>query len=135
RTTGRAIMANRAVVRTRSVSVVIAGFLSKCFVHNKRYLNLGLELSFCQEYSAISGLVLEELWQRATTVQPPLPQSWVLAVGIAALLVTWMPFGYRIVRHLATVLHEAGQVLVADLVGRKLRGIVSHATIAGWTVS
>jgi len=96
---------------------------------------LGIELSVWPEYSAISGLVLEELWQRATTVQPPLPQSWVLAVGIAALLVTWMPFGYRIVRHLATVLHEAGHALVAALVGRKLRGIRVHADISGLTVS
>src|SRR5699024_1767929 len=130
-----AIMANPAMVRTRSGSVVIAGFLSKCFVHHKSSHRFGIELSEWSEYSAISGLVLEELWQRATTVQPPLPQSWVLAVGIAALLVTWTPFGYRIVRHLATVLHEAGHALVAALVGRKLRGIRVHADISGLTVS
>src|SRR5699024_10438226 len=46
-----------------------------------------------------------------------------------------MPFGYRIVRHLATVLHEAGHALVAALVGRKLRGIRVHADISGLTVS
>src|SRR5699024_8128640 len=46
-----------------------------------------------------------------------------------------MPFGYRIVRHLATVLHEAGHALVAALVGRKLRGISVHADISGLTVS
>lgn len=85
--------------------------------------------------SAISGLVLEELWQRATNVQPPLPHSWVLAVGIAALLVTWSPLGYRIVRHLATVLHEAGHALVAALVGRQLRGIHLHSDTSGLTVS
>src|SRR5699024_12441857 len=96
---------------------------------------MGVELSGWPEYSAISGLVLEELWQRATTVQPPLPQSWVLAVGIAALLVTWMPFGYRIVRHLATVLHDAVHALVAALVVRKLRGSRVHADISGLNVS
>lgn len=85
--------------------------------------------------SAISGRVLEELWQRSTSVQPPLPEMWVLGVGIAALVLTWSPFGYRLVRHLATLLHEAGHALVGVLVGRKLSGIKLHSDTSGLTLS
>src|SRR5690625_5409898 len=60
---------------------------------------------------------------------------WVLAVGVAAFVLTWSPFGYRLVRHLATLLHEAGHALVAVLVGRKLRGIRLHSDTSGLTLS
>lgn len=79
--------------------------------------------------------MFEELWERATSVQPPLPQMWVLAVGVAAFVLTWSPFGYRLVRHLATLLHEAGHALVAVLVGRKLSGIRLHSDTSGLTLS
>jgi hypothetical protein len=79
--------------------------------------------------------VLEELWQRSTSIQPPLPEMWVFGVGIAALILTWSPLGYRIVRHLATLLHEAGHALVGVLVGRKLRGIRLHSDTSGLTLS
>jgi len=85
--------------------------------------------------SAISGHVLEEIWQRSTSVQPPLPESWVLGLGLAALVLTWSPLGYRLVRHLATLLHEAGHAIVGLLVGRKLRGIRLHSDTSGLTVS
>ena len=60
---------------------------------------------------------------------------WVLAVGTAALVLTWSPLGYRLVRHLATLLHEAGHAIVGVLVGRKLRGIRLHSDTSGLTVS
>src|SRR5690625_1643101 len=60
---------------------------------------------------------------------------WVLAVGVAAFVLTWSPFGYRLVRHLATLLHEAGHALVAVLVGRKLSGIRLHSDTYGLTLS
>ena len=60
---------------------------------------------------------------------------WVLAVGTAAVVLTWSPLGYRLVRHLATLLHEAGHAIVGVLVGRKLRGIRLHSDTSGLTVS
>lgn len=85
--------------------------------------------------SAISGQVLEELWERATSTQPPLTETWVVVIGVAALLLTWTPIGYRLVRHLATLLHEAGHALVAVLAGRRLSGIRLHSDTSGLTVS
>ena len=79
--------------------------------------------------------MLEEIWQRSTSVQPPLPESWVLALGVAAFVLTWSPLGYRLIRHLATLLHEAGHAIVGLLVGRKLRGIRLHSDTSGLTVS
>lgn len=79
--------------------------------------------------------VLHEIWLRATTVQPPLPTSSVLLVGVIALVVTWSPIGYRLVRHLITLVHEAGHALVATLSGRRLRGIRLHSDTSGLTLT
>lgn len=62
-------------------------------------------------------------------------QTWVLVVGVAALLLTWSPLGYRLLRHLATLLHEAGHALIALIVGRRLKGIRLHSDTSGVTVS
>lgn len=85
--------------------------------------------------SAIPGQVLEEIWNRITSVQPELPQVWVLGLGIAALVLTWTPTGYRVARHLATLLHEAGHAIIGIMVGRKLRGVRLHSDTSGLTVS
>lgn len=79
--------------------------------------------------------MLLDLWARATTPQPPL--SWQVGVllGLLALLVTWSPVGYRLTRHLVTLVHEAGHALVAALVGRRLTGIRLHSDTSGVTVS
>ncbi len=76
-----------------------------------------------------------EIWERATSVQPPLPQTWAIVLGVIALVVTWSPLGYRLVRHLATLLHEAGHAIIGILVGRKLRGIRLHSDTSGLTLS
>src|SRR5690625_386662 len=85
--------------------------------------------------SAIARQMLHELWDRATSMQPPLPESWVIAIGIVALVLTWSPTGYRVARHLATLLHEAGHALIGILVGRKLSGIRLHSDTSGLTLS
>lgn len=79
--------------------------------------------------------MLFEIWERATSVQPPLPQTWVLAIAVVTLVVTWSPVGYRLVRHLATLLHEAGHAIVSVMVGRKLRSIRLHSDTSGLTLS
>lgn len=79
--------------------------------------------------------MLTDLWNRATTAQPPLPWWLALLLGLAALALTWSPVGYRLVRHLVTLVHEAGHALVALLAGRRLRGIRLHSDTSGVTVS
>lgn len=79
--------------------------------------------------------MLIEVWERATSVQPPLSWLWVLLLGAVALAVTWTPLGYRVVRHLGTLVHEAGHAVVAVLVGRRLSGIRLHSDTSGLTVS
>jgi hypothetical protein len=79
--------------------------------------------------------VLTELWERVATTQPDL--DWPLAVAMAALalVLAWSPAGYRVVRHLATLAHEAGHAAVAVLVGRRLSGIRLHSDTSGVTLS
>lgn len=79
--------------------------------------------------------MLPDLWTRATTTQPTLPWQASLLLGLVALAVTWSPWGYRLVRHLVTLVHEAGHALVAMLVGRRLSGVRLHADTSGVTVS
>lgn len=76
-----------------------------------------------------------EIWERATSVQPPLSWLVVLVLGVGALVVTWTPLGYRLVRQVGTLIHEAGHALVAVLVGRRLSGIRLNADTSGVTVS
>lgn len=79
--------------------------------------------------------MLADLWDRATASQPPLSWEASLLLGLAALLVTWSPLGYRLVRHLVTLVHEAGHAAVAMLVGRRLSGIRLHSDTSGVTVT
>ncbi|WBL19939.1 M50 family metallopeptidase [Citricoccus sp. NR2] len=76
-----------------------------------------------------------EIWERATSAQPPLSWLLVLALGVGALVVTWTPLGYRMVRQVGTLIHEAGHALVAVLVGRRLSGIRLNSDTSGVTVS
>ena len=79
--------------------------------------------------------MLRDIWVRATTVQPPLPTTSVVLVGLIALAVVWSPPGYRLVRHVITLVHEAGHALVAKLSGRRLRGIQLHSDTSGLTLT
>ena len=79
--------------------------------------------------------MLEQIWERALTTQPAPSTTVVLAVALAALLTTWSPVGYRIVRHLVTLLHEAGHAAAGALVGRRVHGIRLHADTSGLTLS
>lgn len=81
------------------------------------------------------GEVFTDIWTRATTAQPPPDLQIVALLGGAALLIVLTPAGYRTVRHLVTLIHEAGHALVAVLCGRQLRGIRLHSDTSGVTVS
>jgi hypothetical protein len=79
--------------------------------------------------------VLTQLWERVTTTQPDLDWPMALAAAVLALVLAWSPVGYRVVRHLATLAHEAGHAAVAALVGRRLSGIRLHSDTSGVTLS
>ncbi|XVX18816.1 M50 family metallopeptidase [Actinomycetota bacterium] len=79
--------------------------------------------------------MINELLDRVTAASPPLSWQLSLALGLVALAVTWSPAGYRLVRHLVTLTHEAGHAVVAALAGRSLRGIRLHSDTSGVTVS
>lgn len=79
--------------------------------------------------------MVAELWERATTTQPPLSWQVSLLLGLVALVITWSPLGHRLVRHVVTLVHEAGHAVVALLVGRRLSGIRLHSDTSGVTVS
>lgn len=79
--------------------------------------------------------MFDQIVARITAQAEPLPWEVVLALGGVALLVTWVPLGYALVRHGVTVFHEAGHALIAALVGRKLSGIKLHSDTSGLTIS
>ena len=78
---------------------------------------------------------MRDIWDAATSTQPPPSLTGALVLAVLALVVTWSPTGYRVVRHGVTIVHEAGHATVAVLTGRQLRGIRLHADTSGVTVS
>lgn len=79
--------------------------------------------------------MLTDLWQRATATQTPLTWEFSLLLAGVALTITWSPWGYRVARHVVTLIHEAGHATVALLAGRRLTGIRLHVDSSGLTVS
>lgn len=78
---------------------------------------------------------VREIWDAATSTQPPPGTTGAVLLAALALVLTWSPTGYRMVRHAVTIVHEAGHATVAVLTGRQLRGIRLHADTSGVTVS
>ncbi len=76
---------------------------------------------------------VDELWRRASGVQPAQPTSTVVIIGAVALLAVLA--AWPLVRGLVTVCHEAGHAVVALLVGRKLSGIKLHSDTSGLTLT
>lgn len=76
-----------------------------------------------------------DLWERATATYAPLDLPLVLILAGASLVLAWSPWGYRVIRHLVTLVHEAGHALVAVLAGRRLSGIRLHSDTSGVTLS
>jgi hypothetical protein len=79
--------------------------------------------------------VLGEIWDRATSTQPVPDVGFVVATGVAALVLVVLPSTWPWVRLGVTVVHEAGHALVAVLVGRRLQSIRLHSDTSGLTVS
>lgn len=79
--------------------------------------------------------MFDDILSRITSPSDPLEPSTSLVLAAIALVVTWSPLGYRLVRHLVTLVHEAGHALIAVLVGRRLSGIRLHSDTSGLTLS
>lgn len=77
--------------------------------------------------------LIAELWHRALTPVPPPGSETLALLGLAAL--TLVLLGWRWVRLLVTITHEAGHALVALLTGRRLTGIRLHSDTSGLTLS
>lgn len=78
---------------------------------------------------------MRDIWEAATSTQPSPSLTGAVVLAALALVVTWSPAGYRVIRHGVTIVHEAGHATVALLTGRQLRGIRLHADTSGVTVS
>jgi len=76
---------------------------------------------------------LGQWWRRAVAVDAPLTAATTLVLGGVALVLVLV--GWRWVRVLTTVCHEAGHATVALLTGRRLRGIRVHADTSGLTLT
>lgn len=83
----------------------------------------------------VTGDLLVEIWQRATSTQPLPSRAVVAATGLLAAAVVLSPPAWRVSRHLVTLVHEAGHAVVALLTGRRLSGIRLHSDTSGLTTS
>ncbi|MBU4214369.1 MAG: M50 family metallopeptidase [Actinobacteria bacterium] len=78
---------------------------------------------------------MSNLWRTATTPQPAPSAALVLATAAASLVVLALPTAWHVVRHLVTIVHEAGHAGVAVLAGRRLSGIRVHSDTSGLTTT
>ncbi|NTV39271.1 MAG: M50 family metallopeptidase [Demequinaceae bacterium] len=78
------------------------------------------------------GDIIDRLWADVTShvVAGLSTALWPLAVVAATLAV---PQLWHVVRHVITIVHEAGHATVAALLGREVRGIRLHADTSGLT--
>ena len=79
--------------------------------------------------------ILEEVWRRATSVQPVPPPAAVALAALTALAAVLVPSLWRVTRLLVTITHEGGHAFAALVAGRRLRGIRLHSDTSGLTVS
>lgn len=78
---------------------------------------------------------LNRMWHTATSTQPVPEATLVWGSGLAVLVVLSLPVVWHVVRHLVTIVHEAGHATVAVLAGRRLAGIRVHTDTSGLTTS
>ncbi|MDR3068194.1 MAG: M50 family metallopeptidase [Cellulomonas sp.] len=78
---------------------------------------------------------LNRMWHTATTAQPVPEATLVWGSGLLVLVVLSVPVVWHVLRHLVTIVHEAGHAGVAVLAGRRLTGIRVHTDTSGLTTS
>ncbi len=79
--------------------------------------------------------MITDLAARLVARNQPLEPAMAGMLAAVAALITFSPIGYGVVRHLLTLIHEAGHALIAVLTGRRLSGIRLHSDTSGLTVT
>ncbi|WP_156163720.1 M50 family metallopeptidase [Demequina subtropica] len=80
------------------------------------------------------GDAWDRIWGDITASAPPSSEGVWIALG-AVLVSVAVPSLWHLVRHVVTLVHEAGHALVATLLGRDVRSISLHSDTSGLTVS
>jgi len=75
------------------------------------------------------------MWRTATSVQPAAEPVVVWGSAAGVVLALSVPWVWHVVRHLVTIVHEAGHATAAVLTGRRLDGIRVHTDTSGLTTS
>lgn len=75
------------------------------------------------------------IWDEVLSAQPQPPSGLVIATGLLAAIVVFMPRVWYYGRYAVTIAHEGGHGLVAVLTGRRLEGIRLHSDTSGLTLS
>jgi len=83
-------------------------------------------------YARLMSDIIDKLWADVTSqvVAAPSTALWPLAAVVVLLAV---PQLWHVVRHVVTIVHEAGHAGVATMLGREVRGIRLHADTSGLT--
>ncbi|WP_062386041.1 M50 family metallopeptidase [Demequina iriomotensis] len=80
------------------------------------------------------GEAWDRIWADATSVvEAPPAAVWIALAAVLACVA--VPMLWHAVRHVVTLVHEAGHALIATLLGREVRSIRLHADTSGETVS
>jgi len=72
---------------------------------------------------SMSGPSFQEMVQRISEIQRPLPAGASLGIGLAALIAVAFPFTWLFVRYLDTMAHEGSHAVMQSAAGAKILGI------------
>ncbi|KJF24320.1 hypothetical protein C7T36_10840 [Rhodococcus sp. AD45-ID] len=78
---------------------------------------------------------LETAWDRVTAISPA-PQAWVVPLAaLVAVVIVLEPHLWQVARNVVTIAHEGAHLIVAVLVGRRLKGLRLHSDTSGVAIS
>ncbi len=78
---------------------------------------------------------LETAWDRVAALSPN-PPAWVVQLAaLIAVIIVLEPHLWRIARNVVTIAHEGAHLIVAVLVGRRLKGLRLHSDTSGVAIS
>ncbi len=78
---------------------------------------------------------LETAWDRVAALSPN-PPVWVVQLAaLIAVIIVLEPHLWRIARNVVTIAHEGAHLIVAVLVGRRLKGLRLHSDTSGVAIS
>ena len=78
---------------------------------------------------------LETAWDRVAALSPN-PPAWVVQLAaLIAVIIVLEPHLWRIARNVVTIAHEGAHLIVAVLVGRRLKVLRLHSDTSGVAIS